>query len=41
MLAITLTMMATAFGIALTIIAVGETTQSRAEYSPRPGRAAC
>ncbi|GAA4527062.1 hypothetical protein [Nonomuraea ferruginea] len=38
-LAITLTMMATAFGIALTIIAVGETTQSRAEYSPqaRPG----
>lgn len=34
-LAITLAMMATAFGIALTVIAVGETTQSRAEYSPR------
>lgn len=28
-------MMATAVGIALTVIAVGETTQSRAEYSPR------
>ncbi|MGW0805132.1 hypothetical protein [Nonomuraea sp. NPDC002799] len=38
-LAITLAMMATAFGIALTVIAVGVTTQSRAEYAPqaRPG----
>ncbi len=34
-LAITLAMMATAFGIALTVISVGETTQSRAEYTPR------
>ncbi|MFC5824147.1 hypothetical protein [Nonomuraea insulae] len=34
-LAITLAMMATAFGIALTVIAVGETTQSRAGYAPR------
>jgi hypothetical protein len=38
-LAITLAMMATAFASALTVVAVGETTQSRAEYSPqaRPG----
>ncbi|MDR8411000.1 hypothetical protein MTP10_19965 [Nonomuraea sp. 3-1Str] len=38
-LAITLAMMASAVGIALTVIAVGETTQSRAAYSPqaRPG----
>ncbi|MFG1966890.1 hypothetical protein [Nonomuraea sp. NPDC049028] len=35
MLAITLAMMASAFGIARTVIAVGQTTQSRAEYSPR------
>ncbi len=34
-LAITLAMMATAFGLALTVIAVGETAQSRAEYLPR------
>ncbi|MEV6158983.1 hypothetical protein AB0L53_52510 [Nonomuraea sp. NPDC052129] len=34
-LAITVVMMASAFGIALTVIAVGQTTQSRAEYSPR------
>ncbi|MGP4101764.1 hypothetical protein [Nonomuraea sp. KM90] len=34
-LAITLAMLATAFGIALTVVAVGETAQSRAEYSPR------
>ncbi|MEV6034158.1 hypothetical protein AB0L65_23600 [Nonomuraea sp. NPDC052116] len=33
--AITLTMLATAFGIALTIIAVGFTAQLRAEYVPR------
>ncbi|MEU8108384.1 hypothetical protein AB0C18_32205 [Nonomuraea muscovyensis] len=38
-LAITLAMMATALGLALTITTVGETTQSRAEYLPlgRPG----
>ncbi|MDF2705058.1 MAG: hypothetical protein K0R62_710 [Nonomuraea muscovyensis] len=38
-LTITLAMMATAFGLALTVIAVGETTQSKAEYLPlgRPG----
>jgi hypothetical protein len=38
-LAITLAMVVTAFGIALTIIEVGQTTQSRAEYYPqaRPG----
>ncbi|MFG3441561.1 hypothetical protein ACGF0J_30325 [Nonomuraea sp. NPDC047897] len=34
-LAITLAMTATAFGLALTVIAAGETTQSRAEYLPR------
>ncbi|MEV1246172.1 hypothetical protein [Nonomuraea sp. NPDC049750] len=34
-LAITLAMMASAFGIALMVIAVGQTTLSRAEYSPR------
>ncbi|PZG21225.1 hypothetical protein [Nonomuraea aridisoli] len=34
-LSITLVMTATAFGMALTVIAVGEATQSRAEYSPR------
>ncbi|GGK83656.1 hypothetical protein Ppa06_42840 [Planomonospora parontospora subsp. parontospora] len=34
-IAITLAMMATAFAVALTVIAVGETTQSRAQYSPR------
>lgn len=34
-LAITLAMLATASGIALTVIAAGETTQSRAGYSPR------
>ncbi|GAA2846648.1 hypothetical protein [Nonomuraea rubra] len=34
-LAITLAMMATAFGLALTVVAVGETAQSRAEYLPR------
>ncbi|TDC99765.1 hypothetical protein E1292_30690 [Nonomuraea deserti] len=33
--AITLTAMATAFGVALTIIAVGATAQSRAAYLPR------
>ncbi|TYB55020.1 BCD family MFS transporter [Nonomuraea sp. PA05] len=37
--AITLVMLTSGFGLALTIIAVGETTQSRAEYLPqgRPG----
>ncbi|MFD1540605.1 hypothetical protein [Nonomuraea guangzhouensis] len=37
--AITMTAMATSFGIALTIVAVGMTTQDRAYYSPsaRPG----
>ncbi|WP_433508724.1 hypothetical protein ACQP2T_32550 [Nonomuraea sp. CA-143628] len=34
-LAITLAMVASAFGIALMVIAVGQTTLSRAEYSPR------
>ncbi|MEV0597002.1 hypothetical protein [Nonomuraea cavernae] len=33
--AITLTMTATVFGVGLTVIAVGQTSQSRAEYSPR------
>ncbi|KAB8194755.1 hypothetical protein FH608_016415 [Nonomuraea phyllanthi] len=35
MLAITLAMMVTALGVVVTVIAVGETTQSRAEYLPR------